>query len=173
MSYWYVVKVLPGKERQIEEHFNKEILTGELKYIKRFVCPVEKNIIIVKNKKTTRDSVIYTGYLYFETEEKLSDVELKYIGSNNMIMGILGDKKPVLLNKKDVEKILKDETLENHIESKKLVFMPGNDVKITNGAFNGFTGTILDVKGDVAQVEVKIFGVGSKIQLKTTEISKI
>jgi len=173
MSYWYVVKVLPGKERQIEDHFNKEISNGELKNIKRFVCPTEKNTIIVKNKKTTRDSVIYTGYLYFETEEKLTDAELKFIGSNNLIMGILGDRKPVLLSKSDVEKILKDETLENHIESKKLVFVPGNEVKITDGAFNGFAGTILEVKGEVVQVEVKIFGVGSKIQLKTSEITKV
>lgn len=173
MSYWYVVKVLPGKERQIEDHFNAEISTGELKAIKRFICPTEKNTIVVKNKKTTRDSVIYTGYLYFETEEKLSDAELKHIGTNSLIMGILGDRKPVLLNKNDVAKILKDDTLENHIEGKKFIFKPGNDVKITDGAFNGFTGTIIEVKGDVVQVEVKIFGVGSKIQLKTGEITKL
>jgi len=88
-------------------------------------------------------------------------------------MGILGDRKPVLLNRNDVAKILKDETLENHIEGKKFIFLPGNGVKITDGAFNGFTGTIIDVKGDIAQVEVKIFGVGSKIQLKTSEITKL
>jgi len=173
MSYWYVVKVLPGKERQIEDHFNKEISNGELKNIKRFICPTEKNTVIVKNKRTTRESVIYTGYLYFETDVKLTDAELKHIGSNNLIMGILGDRKPVLLCKSDVEKILKDDSLKNHIESKKLLFLPGNEVKITDGVFNGFAGTILDVKGDIAQVEVKIFGVGSKIQLKTSEITKL
>jgi len=173
MSNWYVVKVLPGKERQIEDHFNTEISNGELKIIKRFICPTEKNTFIVKNKKTTRDSVIYTGYLYFETEDKLNDADLKRIGGNPLIMGILGDRKPVLLNRNDVAKILKDETLENHIEGKKFIFLPGNGVKITDGAFNGFTGTIIDVKGDIAQVEVKIFGVGSKIQLKTSEITKL
>lgn len=173
MSYWYVVKVLPGKERQIEEHFNTEISNGELSTIKRFICPTEKSSIVLKNKKTTRDSVIYTGYLYFETDEKLSDAGLKHIGANPLIMGILGDRKPVLLNKNDVAKILKDETLENHIESKKFIFEKGNEVKITDGAFNGFTGTIIEVKGEVVQVEVKIFGVGSKIQLRKSEITKL
>jgi len=89
MSNWYVVKVLPGKERQIEDHFNTEISNGELKIIKRFICPTEKNTFIVKNKKTTRDSVIYTGYLYFETEDKLNDADLKRIGGNPLIWEFL------------------------------------------------------------------------------------
>jgi len=173
MSYWYVVKVLPGKEKQIQDHFNKEIQSGELKNIKRFVCPTENNTIFVKNKKITRESVIYTGYLYFETENKLSDGELKYIGTNNMIMGILGDRKPVLLNKSDVSKILIDENLDEHNESKKHKFKVGEEIKIIQEDFKGFTGTIKELKDDIVQVEVKIFGVGSKIRLKTTDISKI
>jgi transcription termination/antitermination protein NusG len=173
MSYWYVIKVLPGKERQIQDHFNKEILTGELKKIKRFVCPIENNTIFVKNKKTIRESVIYTGYLYFESEDKLTDGDLKHIGSNNMIMGFLGDRKPVLLNKNDVSKILIDENLDEHNESKKYKFKIGEEVKITQEDFKGFVGTIKELKDDIVQVEVKIFGVGSKIKLKTTEISKI
>ena len=63
---WYIVKVMPGKERSLTEQFNKEISIGKIKNINRFVCPTEKNLVIVKNKKVLREKVIYSGYLYFE-----------------------------------------------------------------------------------------------------------
>ena len=47
-TQWYVVKVLPGKERKITEHFNKEISLGKIKNIERFICPLEKEYIQLK-----------------------------------------------------------------------------------------------------------------------------
>ena len=41
-SYWYVVKVLPGKERKLCEQFNKDIEHSRIKNITRFVCPLER-----------------------------------------------------------------------------------------------------------------------------------
>lgn len=173
MSYWYVVKVLPGKEKQIQEQFNKEIELGEFKYIKRFVCPTETNTVVVRNKKTTRETVIYTGYLYFETENKLTEGELRFVGGNSMIMGILGDRKPVLLNPNDVRKIIKDEKLEVHNQNKKRIFAVGEEIKIVDGAFKGFTGTVLEIKGEMVNIEVKIFGVGSKVNMNKNDINKL
>ena len=48
---WYVVKVLPGKERSLTEQFNKDIGLGRINKIVRFVCPTEKEFVVVKNKK--------------------------------------------------------------------------------------------------------------------------
>jgi len=47
---WYLVKVLPGKERQLTEQYNKEISLGKIPNILRFVCPLEKNL--AHSKKT-------------------------------------------------------------------------------------------------------------------------
>ena len=62
---WYLVKVLPGKERQLTEQYNKEISVGTIKNILRFVCPLEKNLVVVKNKKLIREKFIYSGYIFF------------------------------------------------------------------------------------------------------------
>ena len=51
---WYVVKVLPGKERSLTEQFNKEIELGRINDIIRFVCPTEKEFVNVKNKMVLR-----------------------------------------------------------------------------------------------------------------------
>ena len=93
---WYLVKVLPGKERQLTEQYNKEISLGTIKNILRFVCPLEKNLVVVKNKKVIREKVLYSGYLYFETQEKLNDDDLKVIAHQQSIMGLLGDKTPFI-----------------------------------------------------------------------------
>ena len=45
-SNWYVVKVLPGKERSLNEDFNKQISLGKIKNVIRFVCQ-QKNILLL------------------------------------------------------------------------------------------------------------------------------
>ena len=170
---WYVVKVLPGKERQLTEQYNKEISLGGIKNILRFVCPLEKNLVVVKNKKVVREKVLYSGYLYFETQEKLNDDDLKVIAHQQSIMGLLGDKTPIHLRESDVARILKDEVLDEHIESKRITLGTGDKVTLSDGAFSGFNGVISAVKGDKVDVEVKIFGRGTIVTVGIEYVEKI
>jgi transcriptional antiterminator NusG len=172
-SNWYVVKVLPGKERSLNEDFNKQISLGKIKNVVRFVCPTEKHFVVVKNKKVLREKVLYSGYLYFEATNKLEEPELKTISLIPNIMGMMGDRMPVLLKEADVRRILKDDTLEEHIESKKLKYIIGERVVISEGPFSSFEGVISDVKGDKVDVEVKIFGRNTAVSLTLNQIEKI
>ncbi len=54
MSKWYVIKVTPGKERQLNEQFNTQIGLGKIGFIERFVCPMEKEFVVVRKKKVLR-----------------------------------------------------------------------------------------------------------------------
>jgi transcriptional antiterminator NusG len=170
---WYLVKVLPGKERQLTEQYNKEISLGKISNILRFVCPLEKNLVVVKNKKVTREKVLYSGYLYFETEHKLTDDELKTVASQQSIMGILGDRVPVLLRESDVMRILKDEMLEDHQQSMNSNFATGDTVKITEGPFVDFNGVVSANRGDKIEVEVKIFGRGTIVTVSPLHIERV
>lgn len=170
---WYLVKVLPGKERQLCEHFNKEILLENIKNVSRFVCPTEKHLITVKNKKILREKVIYSGYLYFETKEKLDVSDLKVLASQEFIMGLMGDKTPILLRESDVNRILMDEILDEHNQSKILKYEPGVPVTVNDGPFNGFSGNISAVKGDKIEVEIKIFGRSTNVLLSFNQVNGI
>jgi len=169
---WYVVKVIPGKERSLTEQFNKEIKLGRIDNINRFICPTEKEFVVVKKKKVLREKVIYSGYLYFESIKKLSQEELKVISTIPNIMGMMGDKMPLLLNSIDVRRILKDDTLEEHIESKKLKFLIGETIIVNDGPFNNFNGTIMEINGDKVNVEIKIFGRNTAVSLSLDQIQK-
>lgn len=169
---WYVVKVLPGKERSLREQFNKDISLGNMKNILRFVCPTEKEFVEVRNKKVLREKVLYNGYLYFETENKLSEEQLKVISTLPNIMGLLGDKTPILLSALDVNKILKDDLLEEHNQSKKLLFKKNDLVVVTEGPFQSFEGHVCEIKGDRVEIEVRIFGRNTTVELTVNQIKK-
>jgi transcriptional antiterminator NusG len=170
---WYVVKVLPGKERTLTEQFNKEISLGKIKNINRFICPVEKEFVSVKNKKVLRDKVLYSGYLYFETTTKLTGDELKGLTGLPNIMGMRGDKTPILLRDADIKRILKDDKLDNHVESKRLKYIKGDTIKVIEGPFSNFDGIISEVKGDKIDIEIKIFGRNTAVSLTLNQIEKI
>lgn len=170
---WYVVKVMPGKERQLNEQFNQQINLGRIKNILRFICPTEKEFIIVKNKKVLREKVIYSGYLYFESPKKLVEDELKEIALIPNIMGMMGDRRPLLMGEGDIKRILKDEALEDHIETKKLKYCIGERVKISDGPFQTFEGIISEIKGEKLVLEVKIFGRNTNVELTLLQIEKL
>ena len=169
---WYLVKVLPGKERSLTEQFNKEISLGKIKKIARFVCPTEKEFVTVKNKKVLREKVLYSGYLYFESTSKLNDDDLKGIAILPNIMGMGGDRTPILLKESDIKRILKDDTLNNHVESKKTKYSKGEIVKVIEGPFASFDAAISEVKGDKVDVEIKIFGRNTAVSLTLNQIEK-
>lgn len=170
---WYVVKVLPGKERTLTEQFNKEITLGKIKNVNRFICPLEKEFVTVKNKKVLRDKVLYSGYLYFETGKKLTEDELKSLTGLPNIMGMGGDRTPILLRESDIRRILKDDMLEDHVESKRLKYTKGEMIKVIEGPFASFDGVISEIKGDKVDIEIKIFGRNTTVSLTLNQIEKI
>jgi transcriptional antiterminator NusG len=171
-SKWYVVKVMPGKERTLNEDFNKQISLGKLKNVTRFVCPTEKEFVVVRKKKILKEKVLYSGYLYFETPKPLNEDELKGFTIIPNIMGIMGNKTPMLLTNTDVRRIIKDDKLDKHIESKRLFFITGDRVSVTEGPFSSFEGVISEVKGDRVEVEIKIFGRNTLVSLTSNQIEK-
>lgn len=172
-TFWYVIKVLPGKERSLNEDFNRQISLGKLNNILRFICPTEKEMIVVKNKKTIREKVLYSGYLYFESQNRMNEDEIKQFSILPNVMGMMGDRKPILMRESDIKRILKDDDLDKHIESKKLKFINGEKVLISDGAFNGFEGLIKEILGDKVKLEVKIFGRNTNVELILEQIQKL
>lgn len=170
---WYLVKVLPGKERQLTEEFNRQIELGDIKSVKRFVCPTEKHMVVVRNKKMMREKVLYSGYLYFETPKQLNEDELKTISLFQNVMGMGGNRIPIELRESDIKRIIKDDVLEQREDSKRLKYVIGEHVTVVDGPFATFEGTISEIKGEKIDVEIKIFGRNTAVELTMNQIEKI
>jgi transcriptional antiterminator NusG len=170
---WYLVKVLPGKERSLADEFNRQISLGKMDNINRFVCPTEKHMVVVRNKKAIREKVLYSGYLYFETPKILNEDELKTLSLLPNVMGMGGNRIPVLLRENDVKRILVDDNLEQHVDSKILKYITGERVTVIEGPFSTFEGVISEIKGEKAEIEIKIFGRNTVVELTLNQIEKL
>lgn len=172
-NFWYLIKVIPGKERSLTTQLNQQISLGKIKNVKRFVCPTEEEYLTVRKKKVIREKVIYSGYLYFETETKLNNDELKEISMIPNIMSMMGDKSPILMSNSDVKKIIKDDILDNHVQMKKTIFSIGEKVTISEGPFSGFFGTISQINDEKVDVIVKIFGRDNTVTLSLHQVKRV
>ncbi len=170
---WYLLKVLSGKEKQLTEQLNQRISLGKMKNVTRFVCPIEKEYVTVKNKKILKDRVIYNGYIYFETKNKLNDDELKDLSNIPNVISMFGNKLPILMSDVDVSKIIKDEILDEHIENKKLKYIIGDNIIVKDGPFKTFEGKVSKINDDKLEVEVKIFGRSTFVSLQIEQIEKV
>ncbi len=172
-SHWYVVKVLPGKERILKEELNKQITQGKINNITRFVCPTERELKIIKNKKVIREKVLYSGYLYFESQNNLSNEDLKFISGFNGIMGFMGERIPIKLRETDIKRVIKDEQLEEFNQSIKSQHRVGDSIKIIDGPFTTFEGVISSINGEKVSLEVRIFGRVTSVELTLRQIEKL
>ena len=172
-TFWYIVKVMPGKERSMREELNKQISNGKMSFVERFVCPTEKEIKIIRNKKVTREKVLYGGYLYFETNKLLNEDEVKVISNVPNVMGMMGDKSPVLLRDHEFKKVLMNDNDNTNIQGSAVKYLIGETINIIDGPFKSFEGKIYEINGDKANLEVKIFGRITNIELLLHQIQRI
>lgn len=170
---WYVLKVVSGKERKMVEYFNQQIEMGKIKNINRFICPTEKELVNKKNKQILRERVLYNGYLYFETNHILNEDELKQFDNYPNIISMLGEKKPTLLKSSDVNRIIKDDVLEDHNDKKQNKYKLGQTIQIIDGPFKGFTGDISNIYENSLEVQVPIFGRKNAVTIETAHIKRI
>lgn len=171
-TYWYIMRVFPGKEKQTSDEFNERITHGVLKKVLRFVCPIEKELITVRKKKVLRDKVIYSGYIYFESGDKLTEDDLKYLSSFENIMMMNGTKTPQLLSQRDVDRIIKDDDLTERVKYQTEGLKIGNKVQIIDGAFINFYGTIKEISGEKITLDVSVFGRPTNVIVNNNQIKK-
>lgn len=172
-TYWYILRVFPGKERQITDEFNERISSGRITNIKRFICPTEKEMVVVRKKKILRDKVIYSGYVYFECNEKLNEDDLKHISFYENVMVMSGGSKiPILMRQNDVDKIIKDSELEDRVRYQTEGLKIKDKVEITEGPFKGFTGEVTEIFNERISLDVSVFGRPTKVVLNNEQIKK-
>ncbi len=175
---WYVLRVISGKERKVKEYLDKEIkLSGWSQSILQVLCPVEKVFKVQSGKKVLREKVLFPGYLMLEAADgKLVDEMIHTIKNITGVIHFLGKENPTPLRKSEVNKMFgkMDEVSEQGIGYAD-PFILGETVKIIDGPFNDFNGTIEEVNEDKKKLKVvvKIFGRATPVELNFMQVEKI
>ena len=174
---WYVLRAIGGKERKVKEYIDNEVAKGDLKdFVNQVLIPTEKVYQIRNGKKISKERNFYPGYVLIEAA-LVGEVTHTLRNFPNVI-GFLGDTKggdPVAMRQSEINKILGrvDELAESD-EEMNIPYVVGETVKVIDGPFNGFNGTIEEINEEKKklQVMVKIFGRKTPLELSFMQVEK-
>ena len=178
---WYVVRAIGGKENKVKEYLEAEIRHSHLEdYISQVLIPTEKVYTIRNGKKISKEKVSYPGYVLVEAV--LTGQIPIIIRNTPNVLGFLGDTKEesrtmkaTPLRPQEVARILgRVDTMNEQEEENEIPFFVGEVVKVTDGPFSSFQGTIesVDEERKKLTVSVKIFGRKTPMELSYTPVEK-
>ena len=173
---WFVVRAISGKEKKIKQSIESEIKRMKLgKFVSQVLIPTEKVFQIRAGKKVSKERNFFPGYILVEA--LLSGEVPHTIRNVPGVLGFLGGKngEPTPLRISEVNRILgKVDELAETTEKINIPFYVGESVKIIDGPFNTFTGTIEEVNEEKKKlkVTVKIFGRKTPLELSYMQVEK-
>jgi transcriptional antiterminator NusG len=173
---WYVVRAVSGKEKKVKQYIDSEISRlGISHLVPQVLIPMEKYYQMKDGKKIAKERNFYPGYVLIEA---VLDGELEHIIKNvNSVIGFLGGKDgtPVPMRQAEVNRILgKVDEMSQQGEMMNVSFFVGENVKVMDGPFNGFTGVIEEVNEEKKKLKVmvKIFGRKTPLELNYMQVEK-
>ena len=178
---WYVIRAIGGKEQKVKEYIESEVRHNHLEeYISQILIPTEKVYTIRNGKKISKERVSYPGYVLIEAAF-VGQIPIIIRNTPN-VLGFLGDTKEdrrkmiaTPLRPQEVSRILgRVDELSTQEEENEVPFVVGEIVKVTDGPFSSFQGTIeaVDNERKKLTVSVKIFGRKTPMELSFMQVEK-
>ena len=175
---WYVVRAVSGQENKVKNYIETEInRLGMSDYISQVLVPTEKVVQVRDGKKISKDRVYFPGYVMIEAN--LTGEIPHIIKSITGVIGFLGETKggdAVPLRMSEVNRMLgKVDELSVKTDNVSIPFTVGETIKVIDGPFNGFNGTVEKVNEDKRKLEVmvKIFGRKTPLELSFMQVEKV
>lgn len=175
---WYVVRSVSGSENKVKDYIEKEIAhNGMNDFVDEILVPTEKVVQIRNGKKYQKEKVYFPGYIMINAnlEGEIPHV----IKSVNGVIGFLGETKggdPVPLRESEVNRLLgKVDELSTQKDNVSIPFISGENIKVIDGPFNGFNGTIENINEEKRKLKVmvKIFGRKTPVELSYMQVEKL
>ena len=175
---WYVVRAVSGQENKVKSYIEQEInRVGMADYISQVLVPTEKVVTVRDGKKISKERVYFPGYVMIEAN--LAGEIPHIIKSITGVIGFLGEVKggdPVPLRQAEVNRMLgKVDELSTTVDHGAIPYTVGETVKVIDGPFNGFNGTIENINEEKRKLEVmvKIFGRKTPLELSFVQVEKV
>ncbi|MDT0648906.1 transcription termination/antitermination protein NusG [Autumnicola edwardsiae] len=175
---WYVVRAVSGQENKVKDYIEREISHHGLEdQVDQVLVPTEKVIQIRNGKKVNKERVYFPGYIMVQAN-LIGEIPHIIKGINGVI-GFLGETKggdPVPLRKSEVNRMLgKVDELSVKEDNVAIPFTIGETIKVIDGPFNGFNGTVEKINEEKRKLEVmvKIFGRKTPLELSYMQVEKV
>jgi len=171
---WYVIQTHTGYEYKVKQTLDELIKSKNLtELIGEVLVPSESVIEIVKGSKKTSSRKFFPGYILVNMD--LTDESWHIVKNVPKVSGFVGGTThPPSIPEETVRKItsaISEGTLKPKMKHS---YKKGESVRVTEGPFSNFNGTIDDVNDEKGKVKVlvSIFGRSTPVELSFTQIEK-
>ena len=176
---WYVVHTYAGYENKVKSNLESRIASMNMEdRIFECVIPMEDVIEFKGGKRVTVQKKVFPGYLLVRCE--LDDDSWRVVRNTPGVTGFVGlGAKPTPLSRKEVESILQVQPTGADGAPKKArhraMYENGESVRVREGPFADFTGTIADINEDQMKLKVlvNIFGRETPVELEFSQVAKL
>ncbi len=171
---WYIIHTYSGFERKVAETLKSRVeaaaLAGKFGEI---MIPTEEVIEMRHGKKVVAPKLFYPGYVLVEMD--MDNDTWHLVRSTPRVTGFVGSgQMPSPLTPDEVDRILHKVEVAAEHPKPKLKFDRGENVKITDGPFKDFTGSVDEINDDrsTLRVMVTIFGRATPVELDFYQVEK-
>lgn len=173
-----MLRAISGKETKVKEILDAQIKNTDLgNYLFQVLIPTEKVMAVRGGKKVVKERNLYSGYVFIEADLRPEVIHL-LSNTTNVIDFLRGRDKasaPERLRQAEVMRMLgAADDLTDPTENEVNDYIVGESVKVTEGPFNGFIGTIekVDREKKKLTVMVKIFGRPNPLELDNSQVER-
>jgi transcriptional antiterminator NusG len=169
---WYVVRTISGHENKAKTLLEADLKESEKLQAKihQILVPMEKVFEVKDGKKRTKTKNFYPGYILVQAD---LDVQVKeFILNCQSVLSFLGTgQNPNPLHPDEVKRIIGRITQDEDAERLETIFRSGDTVKIIDGPFNNFTGSVQEVNEEKMKIKVmvSIFGRKTPVEIDFTQ----
>ncbi|MBL6683441.1 MAG: transcription termination/antitermination protein NusG [SAR86 cluster bacterium] len=172
---WYVIQAFSNCEKKVKAAIEERIeISGLSEMFGEIMIPTEQVTELKKGQKKQLERKFFPGYMLVQME--MNDDTWHLVRKTSNVMGFIGGSKnkPVPLTERELNNIVNrvDEAVEK--PKFKTVFESGETVRINDGPFNDFNGTVeeVDYEKNLIKVSVSIFGKSTPVELNFSQVEK-
>jgi transcription termination/antitermination protein NusG len=172
---WYVVHAYSGMEKAVERNIIERInRAGMQSKFGRILVPMEEVVEVKNGQKKTTERKFFPGYVLVEMV--MDDDSWHLVKHTNKVTGFVGGAKnrPAPISEAEVMKIVNQMQEGTEKPRHKVEFEVGEYVRVKDGPFTDFNGSVEDVNYEKSKVRVSvtIFGRATPVELEFSQIEK-
>ncbi|MCK4563800.1 MAG: transcription termination/antitermination protein NusG [Verrucomicrobia bacterium] len=177
---WFILHALSGHELKVQRNIASRVQQEEMEdIIGEVLIPTEKVSEVRQGKKTTVNRKFFPGYVLiniclYDEGNTFNERAWYFIQNTPSVIGFLGGEKPAALSDDEVNSIVHQIEEKKETVAPKVIFEPGETVKITDGPFLNFSGMIeeVDPERGKLKISVSIFGRSAPVELEYWQIER-
>jgi transcriptional antiterminator NusG len=177
---WFILHALSGHELKVQRNIASRVQQEEMEdIIGEVLIPSEKVSEVKEGKKRTVSRKFFPGYVLiniclYDEGNTFNERAWYFIQNTPSVIGFLGGERPAALSEDEVSSIVNQIEEKKETVAPKVMFEPGETVKITDGPFLNFSGMIeeVDPERGKLKISVSIFGRSAPVELEYWQVER-